>query len=210
MDEREPTTPRDAAQPRTSTRRYQDLDAGQGKAVNFRPERYSRAQLGPIAAVVAVEVDDMVSVCRLHDVSQSGVAYLRRGGDPNVLALFTWHFAEEIEHKATCFDLYERLGGKRRTRLRASRRAWLLILAITFHNLFDMLREDGRLFDLRDHAKGLWYLFGPRGLITKMLPGLLAYFDANFHPWQDAADARAIAGWLELSAGYITNAGSRT
>jgi predicted metal-dependent hydrolase len=127
---------------------------------------------------------------------------LGRGADPNVRALWAWHFAEEIEHKATCFDVYERLGGPERTRIRALRRAWLLILAITFQNLLSMLREDGRLLDVRDHVRGLWYLFGPRGLLTKMVPSLLAYCRPDFHPWQ-ANDARAIANWQKDNAHYI-------
>jgi predicted metal-dependent hydrolase len=127
---------------------------------------------------------------------------LARGVDPNVLALWTWHFAEEIEHKATCFDVYKRLRGPERTRIRAMRRAWLLILAITFQNLLSMLREDGRLLDIRDHARGLWYLFGPRGLLTRMAPSLLTYCRSDFHPWQ-ANDAHAILDWQKENAHYI-------
>lgn len=124
------------------------------------------------------------------------------GADPTVAALWQWHFAEEIEHKATCFDVYARLGGRERTRIRALRRAWLLILWITFQNLVSMLREDGRLLDVRDHARGIWHLFGPRGLLTKMAPSLLAYCRPDFHPWQ-ANDASAIASWQTDNARYI-------
>lgn len=129
-------------------------------------------------------------------------ADLAKGADSRVVALWQWHCAEEIEHKATCFDLYERLGGSARTRIRAARRAWLLILSITFYNLIGMLREDGQLFDLRDHAKGLWHLLGPRGLITKMLPGLLAYLSDGYHPWQED-DSAALGRWREENARYI-------
>jgi predicted metal-dependent hydrolase len=126
------------------------------------------------------------------------------GADPNVRRLWAWHFAEEVEHKATCFDLYRRLGGRERTRVKALRRAWFLIFAITFHNLFSMLRADGRLLDLRDHARGIWYLFGPRGLITRMLPSLFAYGRVDFHPWQ-LNDADAVINWEQENSKYVKN-----
>jgi predicted metal-dependent hydrolase len=65
-----------------------------------------------------------------------------------------------------------------------------------------MLRESGGLFGLGDYARGLWYLFGPRGLFTKMMPGLVAYLRPDFHPWQ-ADDAAAVTSWLEDNAKYI-------
>jgi predicted metal-dependent hydrolase len=134
-------------------------------------------------------------------------AELSKDADPNVNALWAWHFAEEIEHKATCFDLYERLHGRQRTRVRALRRAWFLILAITLRNVLSMLREDGRLLQLPDHLRGLWYLFGPRGMLTRMVPSLLAYSRPDFHPWQ-ANDAPLIADWQRANSQYIKKRGA--
>jgi predicted metal-dependent hydrolase len=127
---------------------------------------------------------------------------LLEGADPKVAAMFLWHFSEELEHKATCFALYERLGGRYRTRLKASRLAWTLELGLTFRNLLSMLREDGRLFDVADHVRGLWYLFGPRGLLTGMLPELLTYFGPKFQPWQ-VNDSHLISEALRASAPYL-------
>ncbi len=124
------------------------------------------------------------------------------GADPNVRALWAWHAAEEAEHKATCFDLYQRLGGGYFRRVVNAPAAWGLLLFITFHNLSSMLRKEGRLFDLRDNARGLWYLFGTKGLVTKLMPAFFAYFRPDFHPWQEN-DASLIAQWQAQNARYI-------
>src|ERR1700742_3574304 len=68
------------AAPQSGIRSYQDLDGGVGKEVNFRPPRYPSAELGPIGAVVSVEIAREVHACQLHDVSQNGVAFVWNGG----------------------------------------------------------------------------------------------------------------------------------
>jgi extracellular factor (EF) 3-hydroxypalmitic acid methyl ester biosynthesis protein len=54
---------------------YVDLDGGQGRDVFFRPDRYQRSDLGPVGAVVEVELGSKVERCDLHDVSQNGIAF---------------------------------------------------------------------------------------------------------------------------------------
>jgi extracellular factor (EF) 3-hydroxypalmitic acid methyl ester biosynthesis protein len=54
---------------------YVDLDGGQGRDVFFRPDRYQRSELGPVGAVVELELGDRVERCELHDVSQNGIAF---------------------------------------------------------------------------------------------------------------------------------------
>src|SRR5262245_26916033 len=71
-----PTPPPPASGPRS----YQDLDGGFGKEVNFRPARYPSAELGPIGTIVSVETEQGIHLCRLHDVSQNGVAFEWNGG----------------------------------------------------------------------------------------------------------------------------------
>jgi SAM-dependent methyltransferase len=61
-------------------RNYQDLDGGVGKEVYFRPPRYPSSELGPIGAVVSIEIANTTYACRLHDVSQNGVAFEWSGG----------------------------------------------------------------------------------------------------------------------------------
>ncbi len=127
-----------------------------------------------------------------------------RGADPNVVALWAWHAAEEAEHKSTCFDIYERLGGTYGLRVGVALPCWIMLLAIAFRNLFGMLRHDGQLGNVRDLARGFRFLFGFRGLVTRMVPGFLAYFRPGFHPWRKN-DSHLVRDWQSANARYITN-----
>ena len=142
-----------------------------------------------------------VTVALEHFTAAFSHACLEMGAmqdaDPAVAALWESHSVEELEHKSTCFDVYARLGGRHRTRVRALQRAWLLIIALTFWNTFDMLRDCGRLLDIADHAKGAWFLFGPRGLFMRMARDLLAYLRSDFHPW-DVDDTSFIVAFDRL------------
>jgi predicted metal-dependent hydrolase len=129
---------------------------------------------------------------------------LSAGADPKVRALWAWHAAEEAEHRATCYDLYERLEGRYGQRVTTAIGAWAAILAASLYNTVVLLRNDGKLVS-RDTLVGLWYLVGPRGLITRLLPPFARYFSPGFHPWK-GADAETIARWQADNRKYIQNA----
>jgi SAM-dependent methyltransferase len=54
---------------------YAGRDGGQGRDVYFRPDRYQRADLGPMGVTVEVFVRERRHACELVDVSQNGVAF---------------------------------------------------------------------------------------------------------------------------------------
>jgi hypothetical protein len=125
------------------------------------------------------------------------------GGDPKVFALWAWHAAEEAEHRATCYDIYERLGGTYRQRVTILIGAWAAILAAAAVNTAVLLWKDKKLFTV-DTLRGLSYLLGPRGLITGLGPGFAAYFRRDFHPWQ-GVEGSSTARWEADNRKYIRN-----
>ena len=127
---------------------------------------------------------------------------LTEGADPAVLALWSWHFAEELEHKSTCFDLYHRMGGTYRTRMKAAREAWLMIIGFSIEGALAMMKEDESLWDARELARGLWYLLGPGGFLTSMMPGLGAFLRPGFDP-RDVDDTPLIEAWKAGSSRYL-------
>ncbi len=82
-------------------RNYEDLEGGQGREVFFRPVRFRPADLAPVEARVAITCAGETTDCRLHDVSQTGVA-------------FEWHHASPLVHVdqlTLAFDDYEAYRG---------------------------------------------------------------------------------------------------
>lgn len=125
------------------------------------------------------------------------------GADPRVVALWSWHAAEEAEHRATCFDLYRECGGRYFQRVTVMMGAWFLIIATALVNTFALLWRDRKLFRW-DTLKGLVYLFGRRGLLSGMVPAFFAYLRPRFHPWE-GIDGDDIARWQAENARYIVN-----
>jgi predicted metal-dependent hydrolase len=48
----------------------------------------------------------------------------------------------------------------------------------------DMLRRDGRLYELSTWRSGARFLLGPKGFFEVIGRDFFAYFRADFHPWQ--------------------------
>ncbi len=56
-------------------RTYEELDGAEGRAVYFRPQRYTAEELAPLRCTVSVTHLGQERQCALVDVSQSGVAF---------------------------------------------------------------------------------------------------------------------------------------
>lgn len=131
---------------------------------------------------------------------------IAEGSDPRVQALWSWHAIEEAEHRGTCFDVFEAAGGTYVQRVTTLFVAWSLLLAVSLVNTFTLLRQDGRLFTW-DTLAGLGYLFGPRGIVTSLVPELLRYLRPGFRPWDAPVtiDGAVIAAWQKANAEHIVN-----
>jgi predicted metal-dependent hydrolase len=110
---------------------------------------------------------------------------------PAIRDLWIWHALEETEHKAVAFDVYQELYGDYATRAR-----WLLISTLGLCTSVSvlqywLLRRDGLADKPSVWLKGMWRLWGPRGLLLPLVPAWLAYFKPSFHPW-DIDDSQLI------------------
>lgn len=120
--------------------------------------------------------------------------------DPTPRLLWSWHSAEELEHRSVAFDCYRAAGGGylRRT-------AWFAYALVLFnidltvqtlHNLW----RDGSLWRPGTWASGLRFLLGRRGLAWAFLPHAAAYFKPGFHPSR-MDDGGLGEAWLRDNAG---------
>ncbi|MGH8529894.1 MAG: metal-dependent hydrolase [Nevskiales bacterium] len=105
--------------------------------------------------------------------------------DSRMRALYFWHAIEEIEHKAVAFDVMKRVA-----RVDYFTRIFGMIFETIFFPFFTflimnhMFKTDGVRSRVKVWLKGLWWLYGPGGIMIRLLPHYLRYYLPGFHPWQ--------------------------
>jgi predicted metal-dependent hydrolase len=172
--------------------------ARQGYPFTLEPrllQRVARIAMLPVPARLAI-------TCALEHYTAMLADYVLRNpdwlatADPQMRTLWSWHAAEETEHKAVAFDVYRAAGGGHVRRvfwyLYASVPFWVDTLQQTAHNL----RRDGQLWRWGTWASAARAWLGRKGLLWCLLRPGLAYLAPGFHPWQhDNRDLLQM--WLE-------------
>ncbi len=149
---------------------------------------YPRAQLAVTAALEHFTA--ILANYLLRDPS------LLEGADPDMAALWRWHAAEESEHKAVAWDVYETAGGH------WFERTWVMLVVTGFflakiaeHQVV-MMRDDGIAGDLEEWRKLLRFMYVEPGKLHLVALEWLQYFRPGFHP--NDLDANALlAKWKE-------------
>ncbi|MFB7630737.1 metal-dependent hydrolase [Streptomyces sp. NPDC056149] len=134
--------------------------------------------------------------------------------DPVMLDLLRWHGAEEVEHRAVAFDMYQHTGGEEPARY--ARRA--LAMAVTAPVLLYLwvwgaaylLRHDPQLatrsrYSLRQHNRAV-----RRGLLPtwrELGTAIPRYLRRSYHPSQEGS-LRAALAYLASSPAARTAAGA--
>jgi predicted metal-dependent hydrolase len=166
-------------------------------------ERRLEAFLRRVARVIPVRRQLAVTCALEHFTAVMGHVLLSdprllAGADPEMAALWRWHAAEENEHKAVAFDVYQLAGGnyfeRATTMLAATLVFWTLV---TVHQL-RLMRADGCLFSLREWRSLGRFLFIEPGVMLGIISNYFQYFRANFHPWQ-LANQELLAAWRRQS-----------
>ena len=154
----------------------------------------SKPELHELAITAAFE--HFTSVFGDQTLAAVGTAadWLHSAQEP-LRTLWHWHAAEETEHKAVAFDLYQSLGGNHKWRMR-----WFRFVALQFFT--DCLRQtvhnlwrDGSLFKPRTWLCAGRFLLGRHGFVRHYCKPLWAYTRPDFHPNQLGQPALA-QQWL--------------
>ena len=115
---------------------------------------------------------------------------------PQMRALYAWHAAEEVEHKAVAFDVYQKAAdGDYATRALALVAITLLVHLKVAMIMNHMFKVDGVTGKPLVVARGIWKMYGPNGIFTKLAPRFFAWFKPGFHPW-DTALPPVAATWI--------------
>jgi predicted metal-dependent hydrolase len=106
--------------------------------------------------------------------------------------LFLWHLAEEVEHKSSAFDVYERVDGSKLRYAFAMVMGMVLLGWYAWLSALVMLRDDGRLFSPVSHWRLVrWAL----SLAFELFPSMLVSALPGHRP-SDFADPVLLTTWL--------------
>ena len=100
-----------------------------------------------------------------------------------------WHALEENEHKTVAYDVYEKVSGNYAIRAGAMIPTTVIFFAVLAAFQARMLASDGRLLNVKNNWNGIKFLFGRKGLFTKLAPQYLDFFKRDFPPSQHDTDA---------------------
>jgi predicted metal-dependent hydrolase len=183
--------------------------ARQGYDYTLEPRTRERVEL-----IGKLPVRDRLAItCALeHYTAMLADFVLRHPGwleqaTPEMRTLWSWHAAEESEHKAVAFDVYRAAGGSWGKRvlwyLHVSLIFWRDTSLQTIHNL----KRDRALWRWPTWRSGIKAWFGRQGLAWHLLRPGLDYLSPRFHPWQH--DNRALLQtWLERNDASFRAIGS--
>jgi predicted metal-dependent hydrolase len=119
--------------------------------------------------------------------------------DPRVRAMYVWHAVEEVEHKGVAFDVMQQVARVGYLgRVLALMQVSLHFPMFTFQIMNHMFRVDGfsRMQRFKLWSKGLWWLYGPGGMMADVVRPYLAWFKPGFHPW-DSGMLPSYTAWAD-------------
>lgn len=118
------------------------------------------------------------------------------GADPTLAGMWRWHAIEEAEHKAVTFDVYRAAGGDMSLLHHALAPVTKQFLIDLLEGTWILLKASGKHRNPLVWARGLAWLFGPKGFLRRLLPLWKSFRTANFHPWDhDTRDL--ISAWKQ-------------
>ncbi len=113
---------------------------------------------------------------------------------PQHRKLWMWHAAEEIEHKAVAFDVYQAVGGTYRLRIGVMAVMTAGVVAGLPLALAYFMAGDGLLLSAKEWKGFLDYGFGEPGIFRKAFKDYLSWYRRDFHPWgQD--NSQLVKAW---------------
>lgn len=104
--------------------------------------------------------------------------------DERMDRVWSWHCIEELDHRATVFDLYKELGGGYFRRVAAAIFSSFLFAITHTSCLLTFLHTKKLLWNGGVWKNGWTYLFGKRGAYRIFLTHWILYFKPGFHPYQ--------------------------
>ncbi|MCP5143473.1 MAG: metal-dependent hydrolase [Gammaproteobacteria bacterium] len=104
---------------------------------------------------------------------------------PAIGALFDWHFAEEIEHKAVAFDVLKACHRSYFIRLAGALLAFPMFATCISVGSLWLLARDRRPMSWRKELRTAWRFWISERVLPDLFGQLLLHLKPGFHPWDD-------------------------
>jgi predicted metal-dependent hydrolase len=122
------------------------------------------------------------------------------GADATMARLWRWHSAEENEHKAVAFDVFNAVGGTYEQRV-----GYMLLVTVIFwakvaDHQARMMNVDGTAFSAKEWTDLVRFLFVEPGGMGGVARLYFEYFRRDFHP-SDIDSAPLVEAWERAYAG---------
>ncbi len=114
-----------------------------------------------------------------------------KDAEPELRALFEWHFAEEIEHKHVVYDALQAVAPSYALRAVGAAVVLPMFYALMMLGAVNFLKQDKLLFKRSTWSSFARHLWSGHHMLRRTCGHLLAYLRPSFHPWQ--TDDRALA-----------------
>ncbi|MQY05431.1 metal-dependent hydrolase [Actinomadura macrotermitis] len=177
------------------------------KRAKMSPRKARRTLLFELAAICTLEHYTAVS----GQWILTNTALDRAGADPTMLDMFRWHGAEEVEHRAVVFDVYQQLGGGYPARAAAWAVTVLFLYWAMVAGTLYLVRQDKAITG-RTTKLQLWkqYRRSVRAghvppIFSLLLREAKVYLDPRHHPSQ-VHDLGLAADYLSRSPAALKSA----
>lgn len=104
--------------------------------------------------------------------------------EPELRALFEWHFAEEIEHKHVAYDVLALVAPGYALRLLGAALVLPLFYGLIAFGALRLMAQDGSLFGRSGWSSLGRHLFWQHHMARRTCRHVLDYLRPRFHPWQ--------------------------
>lgn len=161
-----------------------------------RLEAYSKKTFSPLTNLAVVCAYEHYTAILGNYILKNPSALANASAD--MALVWGWHAAEETEHKAVCFDLYQAAKGSWLHRVLNFIPVSLNFLYMFTRLYFSLLYRDGCLRPSRilgTAAQSLQFFFGSAGIAYHILWYGLCYLSPTFHPWNQN-NRRELQTWL--------------
>jgi uncharacterized protein len=164
-----------------------------------------RIAFGVVTRVAPLNLRVAMVACVEHLNAAIAHEYLARnlmhGVAPRLRAVFEWHFAEEIEHKAVSFDVLQTFRHAYALRLLGAMLVVPIFYLLTSVGALMLMAQDGSVWRARTWRAWLSHAGPGRDMTRRMFGHIRRYLRPSFRPWtldDDHLAHVALARWSHV------------